>query len=146
VAVTVRFALVLAAVAVAAATVARAERPDVRNGHRLGNAPRSRIVGEVRVISPARPRRSRSLDRDGSALRVPVPLTISDPRTGVPLERARVVTGRRFAIPIPPGTYRVSAQIGPPIVNPRPRSCGAEVVRARLRRDGRVLLYCTLTG
>lgn len=53
-------------------------------------------------------------------------------------------TDTRFSIPVRPGTYKVTATLGPPTINPRPRSCGSTTLRIKSSRE--VRFVCSLTG
>jgi hypothetical protein len=54
-------------------------------------------------------------------------------------------TDTSFRIPVRSGTYKVTATLGPPTINPNPRSCGSTTVRIKTS-SREVRFVCGLTG
>jgi hypothetical protein len=102
------------------------------------------IAGEVRVIPPGRHHRHPKRHAP-QKFRVKVPLTVEDIRTGKVVRRKTILTDTKFVLSIAPGTYRISTQLGAPLIGPLPKKCGPPcVVNARPGRRVVVTLSCVL--
>lgn len=106
------------------------------------------ISGKVEVARPetrGSRERLRARHERAAPLRAHAAVIVSDARTGALVRRATVITNTTFALALAPGAYRVSAQIGPPLVNPSLRACGAtRAVRAQAGRRAFLRFTCTL--
>lgn len=106
------------------------------------------IAGTVAVGRPETRRsreRLRARHERAAPLRAHAAVIVRDERSGAVVLRATVITNTTFVLVLAPGVYRVAARIGPPLVNPSPRSCGAaHVVRAQGSRRVFVAFACTL--
>jgi hypothetical protein len=101
------------------------------------------IVGEVRVIPPAPPPGAHA--EKGQKFRVKVPLLVESVRSEKVVRRKTVVTDTRFVLEITPGVYRVSSELGAPLVLPQPKKCGRPAkVDARPGRRVFIRLTCVL--
>jgi len=122
---------------------------------KLGNARALSLAGPSAAVAAGhasftaevhinRPETHRSRPGDGKGYIARVSLIVSGP-TG--RREMTVTSGRRVIIRVAPGTYSVSAQIGPPVVNPVARACGrAKTVLANPSGGGFVRLICGLAG
>src|SRR5580693_4827858 len=70
------------------------------------------IAGEVQVIPPERPNNRHPTKHASQKVRVKVPLTVEDVRSGKIVRRKTVLTDTKFVLSIAPGSYRLSAQLG----------------------------------
>lgn len=103
------------------------------------------IAGEVRLVtSGGPPMRVKRLPRPISAS---VPVTLENRRTGKIVLSKSIKTNTKFVLRVAPGAYRISAQIGPPVVNPRPRRCGLPSrVSVHPGKQASVMLVCSVIG
>jgi len=116
----------------------------------LGGAPAartaSRVASFVAEVHVNQPETRRYRANPNTPFRTSVPFTVRD-GTGRVVRALEVTSGSPFRVRIATGTYTVSAEIGPPVVNPVPRPCGrAQSVRADSTGRGFVKLICTLVG
>lgn len=102
------------------------------------------IAGEVQVIPPERSHNRRLKKHTAQKVRVEVPLTVEDVQSGKVVWRKTILTDTKFVLSVAPGSYRLSAQLGAPLVGPRPKKCGPLVVNARPSRRVVVRLYCVV--
>lgn len=72
-----------------------------------------------------------------------VSVTIT-PETGGTVLRETIFTNTKMTIWLPGGRYTVSAEIGPPTVNPRPKDCGKEQVVVGKKAQASFILECPL--
>ena|ERR1700733_3464526 len=105
------------------------------------------ITGEVRVIPPERSKAVSGHPKKHTPqeFEVKVPLTIENVQSEKVVRRKTIMTDTKFVLSIAPGSYRVSAQIGAPLVGPRPKKCGPQRrVDARSGRQVFVSLLCVV--
>jgi hypothetical protein len=108
---------------------------------------RASISGEVQLFQPQLAPTGNRKNHKPQPLRVKLPLTVEDMRTGRIVQSKTIVTDTRFTLSIAPGVYRVSAKIGPPTVNPLPRNCGLpRTVKTHPGKPTFVRLHCNLVG
>jgi len=109
---------------------------------------RATIAAVVKVGRPETRQsraRLRARHETPAPLRARASLTVVAKATGAFVLHESVTTNTTFVLSLAPGVYRISAQIGPPLVNPSPRSCGQpRVVAARAHRRAVVAFSCTL--
>lgn len=104
------------------------------------------IAGEVRLVTSGGPH-IRMKERRPRPISTSVRVTLEDQLTGKIIVSKKVRTNTKFVLSVLPGTYRVSAQIGPPVVNPRPRECGLpRQIKVRPSRQALVMLACGVIG
>jgi len=72
-----------------------------------------------------------------------VSVTVTPEASGTVL-RETIFTNTKMMIWLPAGRYTVSAEIGPPTVNPRPRDCGKEQVVVGRKTQATFMLDCPL--
>jgi hypothetical protein len=100
------------------------------------------LIGEVKAEVSVPPG-LREHHRSSNPVQAIVPVTITSEVGGVVL-REMVFTNTKLALWVPTGRYRVSAEIGPPTVNPKPRQCQSTRLVVAKGRQASFNLVCPL--
>lgn len=100
------------------------------------------LAGEVKVRVSLPPGQQRP-HRTAKPVQAIVSVTITSEVGGVVL-REMVFTNTKLMLWVPRGHYSVSAEIGPPTVNPQPRQCGKTQLVVSEGRQTSFKLGCLL--
>lgn len=100
------------------------------------------LRGEVKADVSLPPGQQREHHRS-KLVQAVVSVTIT-PESGGTVLREAIFTNTKMTIWLPAGRYTVSAEIGPPTVNPRPKDCGKEQVVVGKKAQASFMLVCPL--
>lgn len=112
------------------------------SGSSAAHTLRGDLRGEVRARVSLTPGQ-REHHKGFKSVQAVVSVTIT-PEKGNVVLREMIFTNTKITMWLPAGRYSVSAEIGPPTVNPRPRECGKEQVVVGKKEQASFMLECPL--
>jgi hypothetical protein len=112
------------------------------SGSSTASALAGELGGEVKANVSLPPGQQRAHHRFIPVQAV-VSVTVTPENGGVVLHEM-IFTNTKMMIWVPVGRYAVSAEIGPPTVNPQPRKCGKAQVAVGKKAQANFMLKCPL--